>query len=246
MVIKRIIMIILLILILSVGIFGLSRNNNLDKRIENLKENDILFIYDSTSQYFDQYQSSIDEINYYNDMYELNIQFFDLKGSKKIFQKLKDKDKDLFYNSQPIIQILKKENSIFFQNIIEKEELLEFLKQNNCLKNDFDKYDILSAEKFNEIKKDNKQYLIVIENGDKESIKLRKKIFKLSKQYHFKFYSFEPFLIKNIDTNYRFNIDDLPYILIYKNQKQQTMIKNITSKQIEQKLIDIKFISKGG
>lgn len=211
------------------------------KIVDDIKENDILFIYDSSEQNFSSFQSSIDELNYYNKVYNLKIKFLDFKGKKKNYKKLKQKDKDLIYFYKPIIQIFRKNKSIFFEDISEKEQIYDFLKNNNLIDKD-NLYEILYSEKFVQTISGNLENLIIFENGDKQSIELRKKVYKLSNKYKFKFYSFEPFYLKNIDIDYSFKFKNLPCIIVFKNNKEKLVIENTSSKIIEQKLKKINFI----
>ena len=72
-----------------------------------------------------------------------------MKGRKKNYKKLKQKDKDLVYFYKPILQVFKKNNSIFSEDISDKEKIYEFLKNNNLIdKNNL--YEILYSKKFNQ------------------------------------------------------------------------------------------------
>lgn len=239
--IKKILIIILLSLVLGIIIICNLNGNTLEKRIDNLKENDIVFVYDSTEQNYPSFYSSIQEIEYFDDVYNLNIKYFDLKGNKKIYQKLKKKDKNFVYYYKPVLYIFKKTEFVYLNNLEEKSEVYKFLNQNNYIDKN-NQYEILSAKTFNDLKQKNENSLIVIEDGSDTSFELRKKVFKLSKKYKFKFYSFEPNLITNIDANYPYFNENMPYILIYNDSGQVNIIKNLKIEKIKKQLINLKFI----
>ena len=228
--IRKILIVILLSLVLGIIIICNLNCNTLEKRIDNLKENDIVFVYDSTEQNYLSFYSSIQEIKY-----------FDLKGNKKIYQKLKKKDKNFVYYYEPVLYIFKKTEFVYLNNLEEKSEVYKFLKQNNCIDKN-NQYEILSAKTFNDLKQKNESSLIIIEDGSDTSFELRKKIFKLSKKYKFKFYSFEPNLITNIDANYQHFNENIPYLLIYNDSGQVNIIKNLKIEKIKKQLINLKFI----
>ena len=71
--IRKILIVILLSLVLGIIIICNLNCNTLEKRIDNLKENDIVFVYDSTEQNYLSFYSSIQEIKYFDDVYNLNI-----------------------------------------------------------------------------------------------------------------------------------------------------------------------------
>ena len=104
---------------------------------------------------------------------------------------------------------------------------------------------MLSAKTFDDLKQKNESSLIVIEDGSDTSFELRKKVFKLSKKYKFKFYSFEPNLITNIDANYPHFNENMPFILIYNDSGQVNIIKNLKIEKIKKQLINLKFIKEG-
>lgn len=240
---KKVLLILLLIFALFIIIIYCLKSDSLEKRIDNLKENDIIFVYDSTERNYLSFNSSIQEIEYFDDVYNLNINYFDLKGNKKIYQKLKQKDKNFVYYYKPTLYIYKK-NSIYLNNIEEKNEIYNFLKKNKYIHKN-NRYEMLSAKTFDDLKQKNESSLIVIEDGSDTSFELRKKVFKLSKKYKFKFYSFEPNLITNIDANYPHFNENMPYILIYNDSGQVNIIKNLKIEKIKKQLINLKFIKEG-
>lgn len=237
---KKVLLILLLIFALFIIIIYCLKSDSLEKRIDNLKENDIIFVYDSTERNYLSFNSSIQEIEYFDDVYNLNINYFDLKGNKKIYQKLKQKDKNFVYYYKPTLYIYKK-NSIYLNNIEEKNEIYNFLKKNKYIHKN-NRYEMLSAKTFDDLKQKNESSLIVIEDGSDTSFELRKKVFKLSKKYKFKFYSFEPNLINNIDANYQHFNENTPYLLIYNDSGQVNIIKNLKIEKIKKQLINLKFI----
>lgn len=238
---KKKIVIFIFIVIIVIFCVCLEKRKQFYKNVDSIEENDILFIYDSSEQYFSSFYSSIEELKYYNKVYNLKIKYFDLKGRKKNYKKLKQKDKDLVYFYKPILQVFKKNNSIFSEDISDKEKIYEFLKNNNLIdKNNL--YEILYSKKFNQTISENLDNLVIIENGDNNSIELRKKVYNLSNKYKFKFYSFEPFLFKNVDVNYSFESENLPCIIVFKNNKEKLVISNASLKTIEKRLKTINFI----
>ena len=213
---KKKIVIFIFIVIIVIFCVCLEKRKQFYKNVDSIEENDILFIYDSSEQYFSSFYSSIEELKYYNEVYNLKIKYFDLKGRKK-------------------------NNSIFSEDISDKEKIYEFLKNNNLIdKNNL--YEILYSKKFNQTISENLDNLVIIENGDNNSIELRKKVYNLSNKYKFKFYSFEPFLFKNVDVNYSFESKNLPCIIVFKNNKEKLIIRNTSLKKIEKKLKTINFI----
>ena len=75
---KKKIVIFIFIVIIVIFCVCLEKRKQFYKNVDSIEENDILFIYDSSEQYFSSFYSSIEELKYYNEVYNLKIKYFDL------------------------------------------------------------------------------------------------------------------------------------------------------------------------
>lgn len=259
---KKKLIIILTIFILSIVFITIFIKNNTSIKTKNIStldkiynkidnKEDILIYINENSKTCNFCNSSKNMINYYNDAFKLDLILFNKdKYSNDNFIKLKKKllIEENSYIVSPAIIIVKKGVAKAIVNEIHDEvDLKNYLVEYNYINKEYLEKDLqIKDEKLEKLyKSDSKNLILIINNNDYNNYKYREKILNLSKNNNFDYKVYIAGTIGSLigATKLQDEINkniELPYMLIVQNNKIVDYTTSNNTKKIKE------FLNKNG